>query len=285
MTRTVIVTGATGYIGRHVVRELADMGARVIAVDRRGGQIDERATLLRADLDGIDGEVLAGIGSVPDVCLHLAWTDGFDHNARSHILNLSSHFRFLTRMIDAGVGQLTVLGTMHEIGYWEGAIDEHTPTQPRSLYGVAKNTLRQGLDIELAKRDLIIQWIRAYYILGDFEHGKSIFSKILAWENEGRQSFPFTSGLNKYDFIQVDELARQIAATALQTEVRGVVNCCSGQPVALKDKVEAFLADNQLKIRPEYGAFPDRAYDSPAVWGDAEKIKSIMAAREVAEDR
>ena len=44
----------------------------------------------------------------------------------------------------------------------------------------------------------------------------------------------------------------------------------------MADKVEEFITEHGLKIRPEFGAFPDRPYDSPAVWGDATKINKIM---------
>lgn len=275
MAKTVLVTGAAGYIGRHVVRELAERGAQVIALDRSRGDIDAGVKYVQAELDDVDAGFFAQHG-VPDVCLHLAWRDGFNHNAHSHIENLSAHFRFLTAVSRAGVGQLTILGTMHEVGYWEGEIDEATPTNPRSLYGVAKNTLRQALELELAKSDVVLQWIRAFYILGDYERGQSIFSKIWAWEKEGRETFPFTLGLNKYDFITVELLAKQISATALQNEINGIINCCSGTPVALKDKVDQFLSEFGMRILPEYGAFPDRAYDSPVTWGNVEKINSIL---------
>ena len=95
-------------------------------------------------------------------------------------------------------------------------------------------------------------------------------------EAEGKETFPFTSGKNKYDFIQVDELADQISHVVNQDEVNGVINCCSGVPVSLADKVEEYIETHQYKIRPQYGAFPDRPYDSPGVWGNAEKIKKIM---------
>jgi dTDP-6-deoxy-L-talose 4-dehydrogenase (NAD+) len=145
------------------------------------------------------------------------------------------------------------------------------------MYGVAKNALREVARLEVEKAGGVFQWLRAYYILGDDERNQSLFTKILGWEAEGKATFPFNSGLNKYDFIDVRDLARQIALVSLQTKVAGVIDCCSGVPMALRDRVEAFIADNGLAIRPEYGAFPDRPYDSPAVWGSIAKINRILA--------
>ena len=85
----------------------------------------------------------------------------------------------------------------------------------------------------------------------------------------------FTSGKNKYDFIKVDELARQIAAVASQDEVTGIINCCSGEPESLADTVAAFIQDNQLSISLDYGRFLDRPYDSRGVWGDATVIRRL----------
>ena len=94
--------------------------------------------------------------------------------------------------------------------------------------------------------------------------------------SEGKPTFPFTTGKNKYDFIDVDELARQIGAVVSQDEVDGVINCCTGEPVSLADRVERYIKENNLDIKLEYGAFPDRPYDSPGVWGDATKIQKIL---------
>ena len=70
-------------------------------------------------------------------------------------------------------------------------------------------------------------------------------------------------------------LADQIAAAVMQTEVTGIINCCSGEPISLGEMAERFIRDNGLNIRLEYGAFPDRAYDSPGVWGDSTIINAI----------
>lgn len=270
-----LVTGANGYIGSHIVRKLLDAGHEVCAADIGFSNVDERAVRTEGDIFSGDAGVFERLGS-PDVCIHLAWRDGFVHNAESHILDLPKHYVFIRDMIAGGLKQLVVMGSMHEIGYWEGAIDEHTPANPQSLYGIAKNTLRQ-IALELAKQNgVCLQWIRGFYILGDDLKNHSVFCKILQADMEGKEKFPFTTGKNLYDFIQVDELAGQIAAVASQTEVDGVINCCSGRPVSLADKMEEFIKEHGLKIRLEYGAFPDREYDSPGIWGDPAKINRIM---------
>ena len=104
----------------------------------------------------------------------------------------------------------------------------------------------------------------------------SILGKIIQAAEAGKTHFPFTSGKNMYDFIHVDELSRQIAYAVMQNEVDGIINCCTGRPMTLAEKVERFIRENRLDIKLDYGTFPDRPYDSPGVWGNAEKIHRIM---------
>ena len=82
--------------------------------------------------------------------------------------------------------------------------------------------------------------------------------------------------LMKYDFISVEELSEQIARCAIQKEVDGIINCCTGEPLSLGEKIESYIKENGYQIKLEYGAFPDRPYDSPAEWGDSTKIEMIM---------
>ena len=270
-----LVTGANGYIGSHIVKKLLDAGQEVFAADVNFASVDERAVRVEGDIFSGDADVFEKLHS-PDVCIHLAWRDGFVHNADSHILDLPKHYVFLKHMIAGGLKHLVVMGSMHEIGYWEGAIDEHTPANPQSLYGIAKNSLRQ-IATELAKNNgVCLQWIRGFYILGDDLKNHSVFCKILQAEMEGKKKLPITTGKNLYDFIKVDELAEQIVAVASQTEVDGVINCCSGKPVSLAEKMEEFIEEHHLKIRLDYGAFPDREYGSPAIWGNPDKNQKIM---------
>ena len=277
MNGTVLVTGAGGYIGRHVVLALLERGVHVKALDLRLDGVDPRAERVAADLFSADPEIYDRLGR-PDVVLHMAWRDGFKHNSPAHLDDLPAHFHLIENLLAGGLKHLAVMGTMHEVGYWEGPIDETSPCRPASLYGISKNALRETAALLADQHDALLQWIRAYYIVGDDKFGNSIFSKLLAAAEEGRRTFPFTSGKNKYDFISVSDLARQIAAIVCQDEVAGIVNACSGEPLSLADRVEAYIREHGLDLELEYGAFPDRPYDSPGVWGDATKIRAIMAA-------
>lgn len=277
MTR-VLVTGANGYIGRHVVQALLDRGADVAAVDIAVDGIPDGADKYILNIFDHSINVRAETGS-PDTVVHLAWKDGFIHNSPAHMMLLSDHFKFCERITGSGIKTLAVMGTMHEIGYWEGPIDEHTPCNPLSQYGVGKNALRQSLMIAL-KDKVNLQWLRAFYIYGDDKRASSIFAKLIAAEEQGDEFFPFTSGKNKYDFISVNELAEQIAACVMQDKINGIINCCTGEPKTLAEQVEGYIREHNFKIKLNYGAFPDRPYDSPGVWGDNTKIKQIMNNKE-----
>ena len=131
--KKILVTGANGYIGRYVTKTLLENEYEVIAADVHFDNVDGRATYFRDSIFDIKENLYVELGQ-PDVCIHLAWQDGFVHNAPSHMEKLSQHYRFLKDLGEQGCKNITVMGSMHEIGYWEGAIEAETPCNPLSLY-------------------------------------------------------------------------------------------------------------------------------------------------------
>lgn len=101
------------------------------------------------------------------------------------------------------------MGSVHEVGFYEGSVNENTPTNSQSLYGISKDALRKVIELECKNHDTVLQWIRGYYIVGNSEFGNSVFSKITQSVKKGKTEFPFTLGLNQFDFIDYSCFCKQ----------------------------------------------------------------------------
>lgn len=270
----ILVTGANGYLGTGVVDRLIADGVEVIATDFCGDNVNKKARFIQADLFQLDDSYT--YFDRPDVVLHMAWRDGFVHNSSRHFEDLPKHINFIQNMLQSGIKKIAVMGSMHEIGFFEGCITEHTPCWPQSNYGIAKDALRNATQLYAKQNHVQFQWLRGYYIVGNVARGSSIFSKLAAAAMEHKKTFPFTMGQNQFDFIDYEQFCEQVAAAVQQDEIDGIINICSGRPERLCDRVERFIQENGYDIKLEYGAFPDRPYDSKAVWGSSDKISQIM---------
>lgn len=270
----ILITGANGYLGQGVVKCLADRGVDVIATDFSTTRIDKRVDSIAGNIFEIE-DPYHYFGE-PEVVLHMAWRDGFVHYSDAHIDDLPKHYKFLKELANNGVEKIAVMGSMHEIGFFEGSINETTPCHPSTPYGISKNTLRELIEMLSKQKGIDYQWLRGYYIVGNSQYGSSIFSKITAAEKEGKTEFPFTLGQNQFDFIDYENFCEQVALAVSQNNVTGIINICSGRPEKLADRVERFIKENGYSIKLKYGEFPDRPYDSKAVWGDSKRIDTIM---------
>ncbi len=270
----ILVTGANGFLGQGIVDYIIESGHSVIAADFCIDNVSNRAKRIACDLFCIDNPYI--FFKKPDVLLHLAWRDGFIHYSNSHIDDLPKHYEFVKKFCEAGIKKIAVMGSMHEIGFFEGSIKEDTPCNPVTPYGISKNALRELTEVLCKQNGVIFQWLRGYYIVGNSKYGSSIFSKITEASEEGKKEFPFTQGLNQFDFIDYEDFCEQVVCTVVQDNIDGIINICSGRPEKLADRVERFIKENKYNIKLLYGAFPDRPYDSKAVWGDDSKIQKIM---------
>lgn len=266
----ILVTGCDGYIASGVIDELLRRGCSVVGWGL--GKTNKKSERYEEDEVNI---FEAGVNEIrrteADMLVHLAWRNGFKHNEASHITDLPYHYKFISNVIAAGIPRVAVMGTMHEVGYYEGSINQDTPCNPTTPYGVAKNALRQLFIPMCNNAEVSGLWMRGYYLVSSDGRGNSIFSKIARAARSGDKAFPFTMGRSKYDFLPYEDFCRQTVDFLLSNTV-GIVNICSGQPVSLAEQVENFISENNFDIKLKYGAFPDRDYDSPAIWGEPSKI-------------
>jgi len=256
----------------------------VVATDLASSALPSDVCFVPEDIltSGTENDLFDRLGQ-PEICVHLAWRDGFQHNSFNHISDFPAHFFFLRNMAEHGTRQFAVAGSFREYGRVNGMVDESILVRPDNYYTLAKQMLKNALEIYFKGKEICLQWLRPFTVYGDDAKNQSILSKIIQWEAEGKTSFPFTDGNEQYDYISVEELAKQITAVIAQTKVDGVIDCCSGKPTRLGDWVEAFLRENQFHIRPDYGTFPQREYDSPVIYGNRSKLNRILKESKIFE--
>ena len=221
--KKIVVTGANGYIGSHLIKEIYKHGDifQVLAVDIRDNNIPEEIPFCKCNfLDECNSEDLYQRLGEPDICVHLAWRDGFAHDATSHITDFSSHFAFLKNLADSGTSQFVVAGSFREYGSVNGMVDENAICPIDNMYTLSKQMLKRALELYFTNKDIVLQWIRPFTVYGDDQMNNSILTKIMSWEREGKKSFPFTDGTEQYDYISVFELAKQITAICNQRTIK-----------------------------------------------------------------
>lgn len=270
-----IVTGASGYLGRHVVHALVCNGHAVTAITRdASAQFEPEVETLTGDIFALDAGTWHRIAPGATV-IHLAWRDGFHHASPAHMGDLSLHAGLVLSLAEAGMKRFVSIGSMHEVGPAEGLIGESVPCAPVNQYGIAKNALRLSA-AELAVRiGFSNAWLRCFYIVGDDRKNHSVFTRLLERADAGDTSFPLTTGLAKFDFIHVTELGGLIAAAA-DSAHEGLLNVGSGQVRTLREQIEQFIAAEGLSIRPDFGAFPERAGITQGAWPDLTKLRAVL---------
>lgn len=283
MAEKVLVTGATGFIGNHVVQTLVDRGQQVVVTSRDSEKAQsfrwyDRVVYKAADINACDDEVnYYNYFDQPDTVIHLAWPGLTDYRSLAHFeKTLFSHYRFLNNLIHNGCRRIAVTGTCLEYGLQEGRLDENMHTNPVTAYGVAKDTLRRFLFQLKTKHEFSLIWIRLFYLFGEGQSPKSLFSQLKRAINEGRDLFNMSGGEQLRDYLPVSLAAEYIVRCATQHRVTGVINCCSGEPVSVKSLVEAYIAEKEASIKPNFGYYPYLDYEPMRFWGDNRKLQSII---------
>jgi len=283
MIGRVLVTGATGCIGRHAVRSLEGAGWEVHAVSSRvapagtgnGGAIWHRADLLDAQQTR---EVMSRVR--PSHLLHLAWyvAPGRWASAPENFAWVQASLGLLQAFHDHRGTRVVTAGTCLEYDWDYGYCSEsRTPRTPRTPYGVCKNALQELTAAFAATSGLTSAWGRIFFVYGPHEHPDrlvpSVIRSLLA--NEPARC---SHGNQIRDYLFVQDVADAFV-TLLESEVTGPVNIASGQAIALKEIVTkiGILVGKPELIR--LGAIPPAPTDVPLVVADVERLHRLTTWR------
>ncbi len=232
--KRVLVTGATGFIGRHVVRALSQRGYEVHAVGRRASSsfadcvYSHRSDLL---VPGVAAQLIRDVA--PDGLIHLAWEVGQDGAWQSDANDRWQ--RATVDLVDAFAGpdrRAVLAGTCAEYR-WDNSVcvEAATPITPLTRYGQAKDAARNGAQLIARREGLSLVWARIFFTFGPGESPARLVPSVVRTVLAG-ETAETTHGLQIRDYLYVGDLADALV-TLLTSDVRGEINVASGQPTRL----------------------------------------------------
>lgn len=272
----VAVTGASGFVGRHVLTALLRHEVEIVAVTRDASRLTglgAGVNVVEMDIASPAADCFARLGR-PDVLIHLAW-DGLPNYKSLHHFEteLPRQYRFLKSMTDEGLASLLVTGTCFEYGMQSGPLEAGRPTRPNNPYGYAKDALRTQLGYLKAAKAFDLTWARLFYMYGEGQARNSLFPLLKDAVSRGDRIFNMSGGEQLRDYLPVEEAAQQIVHSALARRDLGAINICSGRPVSVRRLVEQWITENDWDIRLNLGHYPYPDYEPMAFWGEGRNIE------------
>ena len=281
--RKILVTGATGFIGNYVVTELLKQNHHVIASSASAEKARSfswfpSVQYIQFDLGSFNDKVdYYALFDRPDVMIHLAWEGLPNYKAAFHYdINLPRHFLFLQNMLRHGLTSLSITGTCFEYGMHEGMLSEDMPSDPANPYALAKDTLRKMLEELQQTIAFDFKWIRLFYMYGRGQNPNSLLSQLQKALDEKASSFNMSGGEQVRDYLPVEKVAEYIVQIALQTKLGGIINCCSGQPISVRQLAENYLQRQKAVMHLNLGYYPYTDYEPMAFWGDTRRLQAVV---------
>ena len=280
----IVVTGATGFVGRHAVAALLARGHEVTGVARKAPPADaapwrECKAFVACDLHA-DGPDPASLLGVPDALVHLAWPGLANYREAFHFeTNLPADYRFIKRMVAAGTPQVLIAGTCLEYGMQSGPLAEDAPALPDNAYSLAKHNLRLFLEALLQQHPFVLQWARLFYLHGPGQSADSLLAQLDRAIDAGKRQFDMSGGEQLRDYLPVQEAAGYLAALLEHPEFTGVTNICSGQPVSVRSLVERRIKERGAAITLNLGHYPYRDTEPFAFWGSRKRLDRVLGKK------
>jgi len=277
----ILVTGATGFIGTHVINELIkncqhDIIATSSNIDKaRLCEWFKHVQYYEFDINNKHKNFF-DFFQQPDLMIHLAWQRLPNYKALFHFENnLFSNYYFVKNLIENGLKSVLITGTCLEYGLKNGPLREDFETAPHNPYAIAKDTLRKFLEQLQQKIDFDFKWVRLFYMYGKGQSPTSVLSQLDKALKNKESVFNMSGGEQLRDYLPIEKVAQYIIKIAVQDKVNGIINCCSGCPVSIRKLIEDYLKQKNKTVYLNLGSHPYPDYEPMAFWGDDKKLKII----------
>ncbi len=272
--KRVLLTGATGFIGRNCVPILLTKGYDVHAVSSK---IPEKiypvihwyqANLLESE------QIVKLMAKVrPSHLLHLAWyvDPGKCWSSLENLKWAQSSIKLLQLFVKHGGESVVMAGSCAEYDWKYGYCSEKTtPLLPNTLYGTCKHSLQLMLEAFSKQTGLKSSWGRVFFLYGPHEHPKRLVSYVIRSLIQAEPAL-CSHGNQIRDYLYVQDVADAFV-TLLESNVQGAINIASGNPVSLKEIVYKIADKLNRKDLVRLGAVPASANESRFVVADVGRL-------------
>jgi nucleoside-diphosphate-sugar epimerase len=269
----VLLTGATGFVGRQILRSLRDSGVSIRLIVRSNNEAHfakstwvERVILTH----NLFEENLSWWESAcrdVDIVIHCAWyaEPGQYLHGLQNIDCLIGSLNMAKGAAAAGVKRIVGVGTCFEYDLSQSVLSIQTPLKPITAYAGSKAALFLSLSDWLATQNISFSWCRLFYLYGEGEDERRLVPYIRRQLEKGEVA-ELTSGTQIRDYLDVVDAGRLIATIAVGTQC-GPVNVCSGTPITVKQLAEQIADEYGREDLLRFGARADNSVDPPCVLG------------------
>lgn len=282
-----LVTGASGFVGRPTLRRLVQRGLEVHAVTRGPALPGPLASVVCHAVDLLEPSARAALVERvrPTHLLHLAWeaTPGTYWTSPLNAAWLAASLDLVDRALALGCRRVVAAGTCAEYAWGPSSeasapLDEATsPLAPATPYGQAKDALRAGLAARCQAAGAAWAWGRIFFAYGPGEPDGRLVPSVARALLEGREA-KASEGLQRRDYVHVDDVAAAFAAL-VDHDLVGPVNLATGVATPVRDLV---LTLGRLAGRPELvrlGAVPVRPGEPPVVAARVDRLLRELGLR------
>ncbi len=280
--KKIAIMGGSGFVGANVVKLLSTLPNVdiVIAVRKINKNHIDRLNIEYVQLDinniNVHKKSYEMLGR-PDILVNLAWEILHDYDSVQHIEYIQKNqYLFLSEMIKRGLKTLVNTGTCLEYGMISGALEESLDTNPINAYGQAKDLLRKKLQILKKSNNFNLNWLRLFYISGENQSQRGLYHQFITACRNHESVFNMSGGKQLRDYLKVEEVAAYIIRIAMLEQDFGIVNICSGKPIAISALVQGWRMDYGCDIELNFGYFPYLEHEPMEFWGSSAKLKKIL---------
>lgn len=259
----VLLTGASGLIGRQILAPLLSRGYEVHALSRLAGEALEGVHWHGVDLfdEPTVAAVVKSVGA--GRLLHLAWyaEPGKFWKSPENLRWIRASLALAQAFAEAGGRRMTVAGSCAEYDWDIAGIcrEDATPLGPHTLYGASKHALRIALEAYAREAGITMAWGRIFLLYGPWENPARLVPSVILPLLQGKEA-PCSHGAQKRDFLHSRDVAGAFAAL-LDSRVEGAVNIGSGDTVAVRDLIGIIAKELGREDLVKLGALQDNSPD------------------------